>query len=167
MPKFLKEGQSLNDFNFDCEEAKMLMGFLIKKGIERPCLKPTKWTFKERPNFTNYSLQRIAKNLFKIRHWNILHGSYSEIENQEATWFIDPPYQFGGQSYVHNKIDFSDLGPWIKNRNGQVIACENTKATWLDFSPMVSQKGTKRRTTEAISTNELSAWNNQKQLQLL
>lgn len=162
LPRRLMPGQTLNDFTFDCEEAKLLMGFLIKKAIERPCIKPTEWVTVQRPNFTNYSLQRIAKNLFKIKHWEIRHGSYDEIENQTATWFVDPPYQFGGHAYVmsNKKINFSELGEWCKSRNGQVIVCETMKAEWMDFKPLVQQRGSKGAQKEAIWTNHKSNYDN-------
>jgi len=162
LPRRLQPGQTLNDFTFDCEEAKMLMGFLIKKGVERPGITPTQWVTKQRPNFTNFSIERIAKNLHKIRHWKIRSGSYEQLPNETATWFIDPPYEFGGHSYVfsNRKINFLELAEWIRSREGQVIVCENTKATWMDFKPMISQKGSKHRTTEAIWTNEVSAFDN-------
>jgi site-specific DNA-adenine methylase len=167
LPRKLNKGQTLNDFTFDCEEAKMLMGFLIKKGVERPAIKPTDWVTIQRPNFTNYSLQRISKELWKIKHWKVEHGDYRDIPNQNATWFIDPPYEFGGHSYVMNnrKIDFLELAEWCKSRTGQVIVCENTKASWLPFKPVMKQKGTAATTTEAIWSNEYTVFDNE-QLQL-
>lgn len=163
LPRRLKPGQTLNDFTFDCDEARLLMGFLIKKGIERPTTKPTKWVTIERPNFTNFSLQRIASNLWKIRHWEIEHKDYRDIPNHAATWFIDPPYQFGGHAYVmsNKKIDFHELAMWCQSREGQVIVCENTKADWLPFKPMIQQKGTKRTTIEAIWSNQITAYDNE------
>jgi hypothetical protein len=165
LPRQLKPGQTLNDFSFDCEEAKLLMGFLIKKAVERPCIKPTEWVTVQRPNFTNFSLQRIAKNLFKIKHWTIEQGSYESIENHKATWFIDPPYQFGGHAYIMNnrKIDFTELAAWCKERSGQVIVCETTKATWLDFKPMAEQRGSKKLQREAIWSNHATAYDLQQQ----
>ncbi len=59
----LKSGESLNDYNFDCEEEKWLLGFLVGFGLEAPRLKATSNRTHERPNHINYSLQRIAKNL--------------------------------------------------------------------------------------------------------
>ena len=58
-----------------------------------------------------------------------------DLENEEATWFIDPPYQFGGHEYKcsNKQIDFAKLAEWCEDRNGQAIVCENTKATWLPF----------------------------------
>lgn len=82
-----------------------------------------------------------------------MQGSYSEIENQTATWFIDPPYQFGGDHYHENGIDFPVLGEWCKSRNGHVIVCENTKANWLPFYSMREMSGAYTKTTEAIWSN--------------
>jgi len=41
LPHFLEPTDNLNNYDFDCEEAKLLMGFIIAKGSERPRLKPT------------------------------------------------------------------------------------------------------------------------------
>jgi 16S rRNA G966 N2-methylase RsmD len=108
-----------------------------------------------RPNAINFSIRKIIENLPKIKHWKIIHGSYLELGNRKATWFIDPPYQFGGHSYVESNrnIDFELLGQWCAGRLGQVIVCENTKATWMDFTPLVSNHGSMYTTTEAIWTN--------------
>jgi len=77
------------------------------------------------------------------------------LENVEATWFIDPPYEFGGHEYKcsNKNIDFDKLAEWCKERNGQAIVCENTKATWLPFKPMKEMQGTMFKTTEAIWSN--------------
>jgi len=165
LPRRVNPGQSLNDFTFDCEEAKLLMGFLIKKGVERPAVTPTKWAIVHRPNFTNYSLKRIAENLFKIKHWKVELGSYETMLNEEATWFIDPPYQFGGQAYVHGskKINFDDLAVWSREREGQIIVCENNKATWLDFKPMSIHHGSTGATTECIWSNLPTQYDMQQQ----
>lgn len=147
----LKTGDNLNDYKFDCEESKLLMGFIIKGGDSRSCLKVS-------PR-RGESIQRlklgIANNLHKIRHWNIILGDYKELENQEATWFIDPPYQYGGHKYPESNkyIDFQMLAKWCKSRNGQVIVCENTKADWLPFKPMIDIQGSMFKTTEAIWSN--------------
>jgi hypothetical protein len=156
LPRTFKPTDSLDDYTFDCEESKLLMGFLIAKGVEKPRVKPTEWATVHRPNYTNFSLKRIAQNLYKIKHWKVIHGSYTEIENRSATWFIDPPYFAGGRNYVCNNkhINFSDLSAWARAREGQVIVCENMKATWMDFKPMLKQKGSRAKSTEAIWTNE-------------
>ena len=90
-----------------------------------------------------------------IRHWEIRHGNYTDITNEQATWFIDPPYQFGGEYYRYGNsgINFHYLAQWCKSRAGQVIVCENTKADWLPFWPMRELNGSKHKTTEAIWSN--------------
>lgn len=130
---------------------KKFLGFLVVGGAAHPQNKTT--TF-DGVNVAR-DLRRIATNLFKIKHWKIVLGDYQDIENQECTWFIDPPYQYGGEHYQisNRQLDFTDLSAWCKSRKGQVLVCENTKATWLDFRPMAELSGQKYETTEAIWTN--------------
>jgi len=107
----LKCGENVDDFKWDCEEAKWLVGFIITGAPSQPKKTASKWKTIIRPNTQEYKLKSISENLYKIKHWKIIHGDYSDLKNEEATWFIDPPYQFGGQYYKHgNKnIDFSSL----------------------------------------------------------
>jgi len=100
-------------------------------------------------------LKNIANNLYKIKNWKIIHDDYLNVENIEATWFIDPPYQFGGHKYKESNknIDFGKLAEWCMRRKGQVIVCENTKATWMQFLPMAKLTGANFKTTEAIWSN--------------
>lgn len=158
----LKSRQTLDDFHFDNEEAKLLMGFLVAYGLERPRVTATDKHL-HRPNFINFSLKRIAGNLFKIRHWKIIHDSYENIQNQPATWFIDPPYQFGGACYPESSknINFQKLAEFCKSRIGQTIVCESTKAQWLEFKPMTSHKGRTGMQKEAIWTNTPSVFDQQ------
>jgi len=164
LPRRLNVGQTLDDFTFDCEEARLLMGFLISKGGQSPRNKVVDRISIQRPNFTNHSLKRIAQGLYKIKHWKIHHGSFDEIENRHATWFIDPPYQFGGQVYVKSSkhIDFKFLAKWSTERMGQAIVCETTKADWMNFRPMIQQKGSaKGLQREAIWSNMPTAFDHQ------
>jgi len=143
-----KYKESIDDFNISDDE-KLLMGFMVAGAIASPQ--------KIVQKFSNISgdKKRIAKQLFKIKHWTIINGSYEELENTESTWFIDPPYQFGGEHYREStkNIDFIKLAEWCKSRNGQVIVCENTKADWLPFKPMIDLSGAYSKTTEAIWSN--------------
>jgi len=151
LPK-IEDGKTLNDYEFDCIEAKWLMGFCIKGGSNSPRITPSEKGF---GGGYMHQLENIKKHLHKIKHWQITNLDYSELENLEATWFIDPPYEFGGEHYVEStkNIDFAKLGEWCKSRNGQVIVCENTKATWLPFKPMKEMQGSQHKTTEAIWSN--------------
>lgn len=159
LPK-IKRGETLNDYNFDSPGAKLLMGFVIAKGGQSPRVTPIPNATIARPNTINFTLNKIASQLFKIRHWNFVCGSYEDIPDQEATWYIDPPYQFGGHVYVKSNkdIDFIQLGKWCKSRKGQVIVCENSKADWLPFIPVGDQKGTYSWQTEVIWTNQKTSY---------
>ena len=92
----------------------------------------------------------------KIKHWNIICCDYFQIQNEKATWFIDPPYQKEGGAYIHNKINYEYLAKWCKNRKGQVIVCENIEADWLPFKPLNKKfqiTQTKKQFKEGIWTN--------------
>lgn len=155
LPK-MKQGDNVNDFDISQTE-KNFIGFLICRGVESP-----------RKNVSSFvgdisdALKKISDQVFKIKHWKIKLGCYKEIENIEATWFIDPPYQFGGEHYVENSknLNFTELAEWCKMRNGQAIVCENTKSDWLPFKPMINMQGTAFKTTEAIWSNHKTNYDN-------
>jgi site-specific DNA-adenine methylase len=108
-------------------------------------------------NFNNWKKdkQKIASNLYKIRHWKIIQGNYKEIENIKATWFIDPPYQYvTRRNYKHSNIDYIHLAEYCKTRNGQVIVCENNKANWLPFERLSKLNGMVKQTIETIWIKE-------------
>lgn len=162
LPK-LKQGDDIRDYKLTDEET-LLLGFCA--GLGGSTIQYTVSKFADFDNGNSKTYQRIASNLFKIRHWEIRKGDFTDIENQEATWYVDPPYQFGGEYYKcsNKQIDFRFLAEWCKERKGQAIVCENTKADWMDFKPMVKVKGTRTtNTTEAIWSNMPTNYDNQQQ----
>lgn len=151
----LKYGEKLNRYKFDCPEALALMGFLTGFSAESPRHQVT-IKLKQRPNFINFNLHRIAGDLHKIKHWDIRLGSFEEIENEEATWFIDPPYKhLGGDAYVESSknIDFQYLKEWSLSREGQIIVCEGKSASWLDFQPIAKHRTRRGMQQELMFTN--------------
>ena len=134
------------------QEEMNFMRFQIGQGLGHPQWKCSSQCDKKTQK---RKLKDISDNLFKIKHWNIILGDYKDCENEEQTWFIDPPYQFGGHGYIESNkfIDFDYLRDWCIHRKGQVIVCENTKATWMPFLPMIDMKGCQFKTTEAIWSN--------------
>jgi len=150
----LKEGQSLDDKQFKSltHDEKALLGFLVNFSTSSGAKTVTKFV-----DDTGPALQIVADHVHKIKHWTILEGTYYELENQEATWYIDPPYMYGGQYYVHNNktMNYSYLSKWCQARLGQVMVCENTKANWMKFKPLVNNPSsiTGNKTTEALWTN--------------
>ena len=150
LPK-LKAGENLNNFDLTNIE-KLFLGFVIVGGLESPRLKCGNFRGNQ---YQDRILKKIANNLFKIKHWKIIEGNYENIDNIEATWFIDAPYQFGGHSYKHSnkQLNFAELSEWCKSRNGQSIVCENSKADWMNFKPIIEMVGSIHKTTEAIWSN--------------
>ena len=154
----LKQGQNIKEMGFD-ENELLLMSFYAGGGGSVPQYKVSKFGEQNSKSFQ----KKIASNLHKIKHWKIIQGSFEDIPNQKATWYVDPPYQFGGHKYKesNNKIDFEKLGKWCESREGQVIVCENTKADWMDFKPMIQFNGLRKITTEAIWSNQSTAFDNE------
>lgn len=140
-------GQKVTDFELT-KAQKYLIGFCINTGSSCP-----KITASKRTGWNKYKLV-IADSIHKIKHWKIINASYEAIENQEATWFIDPPYQKAGKYYFgHSKIDFKKLGAWCQDRQGQVIVCENDGADWLPFQFLAKHRGSMQSNTEVIWKN--------------
>jgi site-specific DNA-adenine methylase len=153
LPKMVA-GMELNKMDLSDGE-RLLLGFFAGQGSLEPRNKVS--TMAEHSfNTTPNRYKNIADNLDKIRHWKIICDDYKNIQNLDATWFIDPPYMFGGEHYKKNNstINFNELAEWCKSRNGQAIVCENTKADWLPFKPMKVIQGVSNTfTTEAIWSN--------------
>jgi site-specific DNA-adenine methylase len=119
----------------------------------------TKMAFKfKRINVTpvlerNWEISRrvFAKNLYKIKHWKIICGDYSEAPDIEATWFIQPPYKGVpgmGYGYGSNLLDYPQLAAWAKSRKGEIIFCEGENGDYLPFTSLISLKGVAGKTSE-------------------
>lgn len=167
----LKKGENLNDFTMLSKQEKDLLGFMIQAGVNAPRLTCTEAGVRNQKT----AKKNILRDLHKIKHWQICCGDYNEINNHNATWFVDPPYQNGGQYYrcSNKSIDFEKLGNWCKSRNGELIVCENTKADWMDFKPLKRIQGmAQTNTTEAVYLNgfekdeargQINLWDNAQQ----
>ena len=147
-------GQNISQIDMP-KPQRNLIGFCINRGSVTPKNIVQKWCCnnKLKPNWANSvssSLKRIAKTLPEIKHWKIQFGNYRKLPNIEATWFIDPPYQFGGEHYKVNDVNYTELANWCKTRRGQVIVCENEKADWLNFQPLIEIFGQRNKTTECV-----------------
>jgi len=153
----LKLGDDIRQLNVN-DEAKLFLGMLAGVASTSPRWKVSAYSAEQHGR--KNQLKRIADQLYKIKHWEIRLGCYQDLPNEEATWFVDPPYQFGGNGYKHGKIDFKYLSEWCKERNGQTIVCENTKADWLPFSPVTKLHGAMSDTVEAIWSNHKTNYDN-------
>ena len=135
---------------------KMLLGFIVSSGVEKPRNIVTQWC-DEKQEFKRH-IKRLTEYCGKLKHWKITNLDYRELPNIEATWMIDPPYEeinaMGKHPYVHNKINYQELAEWCKTRKGQVIVCENSYAKWLPFKPLKEMRGQKYTTTEVVWYND-------------
>jgi site-specific DNA-adenine methylase len=150
----LVRGQSLRDpkYSWMKQVEKNLVGYFLNSATSRPSMIPSpskpynKWNEKNR--------KQLSIDIQKVKHWRIIYGSYEQLRNyKKATWFIDPPYQGrGGSCYkMSNKyIDYRKLAKWCRNRNGQVIVCENEEANWLPFKKFREQCQSGRKHIEVI-----------------
>ena len=153
----LKLGDDIRTLNVN-DEAKLFLGMLAGVASTSPRWKVSAYSAEQ--NGRKNELKRIAGHLHKIRHWEIRHGCYMDLQNEAATWFVDAHYQFGGNGYKYGKIDFVFLSEWCRNREGQVIVCENTKADWLPFVPVTKLHGAMSETVEAIWSNHKTNYDN-------
>lgn len=144
-----KAGEDWSKYNLS-EGERLLLGWLAGRGATHPRSTIQKFSLLARDKKT------IANQLYKIHHWEIRQGDYKDIPNQEATWFIDPPYICGGGSYRTAPLDYDSLASWCRLRQGQVIVCENTKADWLPFWPVKNLHGAQTDTTEAVWCNDMA-----------
>ncbi len=151
----------VDDANIN-QEAKWLIGFWLNKASTQPGKQPSKWMrSKIRPNsyWGETIKQRIASQVNLIRHWTIEQKSFADIGNENATWFIDPPYSRSGSFYKYNKIDYNVLTEYCKDRIGKVIVCEQDGADWLPFVPF---RTIKYATTTTQQTNKKNVTQNQR-----
>lgn len=149
LPDF-KVGDNINSFDLN-PGARQFCGFWLNTGSAQPKLTASK---RFKPSYWTNIKRLTAENIPKIKHWDIRHDDYLNLTNIEATWFIDPPYFKGGKYYRYNKIDYTALGLWCKDRLGQVIVCENSGADWLPFKPLINFQGQSHKTLEVIYLNE-------------
>ena len=147
----LEKGVSLNEDMYKSSLSKdeiHLIGFFLNPGSAVPKKSPGNFCA-----WNENTKKKLVEDLHKIKHWKIYHGDYRMIENQMATWFVDPPYlSSGGKDDHHgNKgFDYDTLANWTLERKGQIIVCENLGSTWLDFKPLINLKGQKHNRMEAI-----------------
>jgi hypothetical protein len=156
----LEPGQTIDDLAV-CEEARYLIGWNLNKGAVAPCRSPSAWmrTGKALSQFWSEARrERVANQVDKIRHWQLIEGDYTDAPDIEATWFIDPPYIDAGKHYPTQPNDFMELSNWCRTRKGQVMVCENVGATWLPFKPFIDIKANESSRGGKVSREAL--WTN-------
>lgn len=104
--------------------------------------------------WTHAMRERVAEQVTRIRHWQIIEGDYTLAPDIEATWFVDSPYEGAGKHYVHGSrgLDYAALAAWCRARRGQPIVCEQRGASWLPFRAIGTFKAgpNSRASAEAV-----------------
>ncbi len=139
----IPEGGTVDDLAV-CQEARWLAGFWCNDGTVTPCKRPSGFAKADAPGIRGWgalSRQRIAEQVDRIRHWQIIQGEYHDAPDIAATWHVDPPYKDkAGSYYPEQPASFGALGEWCRTRQGLVMVCENEGAEWLPFRPLASIK---------------------------
>jgi len=116
--------------------------------------KPGQWTENTRA--------RVASEFRAIRHWVVYDDGLPILRTwiREATWFVDPPYQYNYQ-YGGRPIDYQELAQMILSRKGQKIVCEAEDPTmgyvptWLPFEYWGTRITSRRKTENHHHSKEL------------
>jgi site-specific DNA-adenine methylase len=140
-------GTDIHEFDIP-KGAKNLIGFWINPGATRPGRSPTAHGVKKR--WWNKDKPGIAEIVYHFNRWEVHCESYENAPNVPATWFIDPPYKHGGEYYQFRDVDYANIAKFALSRQGEVMVCENTKASWLPFIPLTTNRGYHKTTTEAL-----------------
>lgn len=144
-----------------CQEAKWLIGFWFDRQ-PKPAVSRSNWAripWKAANYWSETIKQRIAAQVDKIRHWEIIEGSYDDAPDVKAHWHIDPPYDnAAGDLYTLHDIDRQALARWCKSRHGWRQVCENDGANWLAFKPFSILPTHQGRGYSAEVVHESSNW---------
>jgi len=152
LPDLPNAGDSVDDHPLP-QEARWLIGFWLNRGSASP--KRTRTAFSARSdrgqlNWGARAKARIAAQLPGLAGWSVRLGSYDVAPDEEATWFVDPPYVLKGSYYRVGFDGHEALGAWCRTRRGIVIACEGPGAAWLPFETLGSFKSTRGRAEERV-----------------
>jgi site-specific DNA-adenine methylase len=151
----LREGDDLRNLSIP-QGAKLLIRAWQRVGTST-CWTVSAWNNKP-GQWSARTRDHVAANVEKIKHWMIWWADYRSIlRDQTATWFFDPPYQ-GLPLYGSKSMDYIALAHEIQACRGQVIVCEQAKATWLPFRPFrataTGRRGTNKDGSVRAPTRE-------------
>jgi site-specific DNA-adenine methylase len=152
LPDLPNVGDCVDDYKIP-EEAKWLIGFWLNRGSAQPKKSRTAYSARidrAQLNWSPRAKQRIASQLDAIRGWRIIHGSYDDAPDVEATWFIDPPYGDKGKYYRKQFSEFDKLAYFAQGLQGQVICCGGEGCDWMPFEPLGNFKSSNGRAKELI-----------------
>lgn len=117
--------------------------------------KPGQWTANTRA--------RVAAEVGEVKHWEIHPDGLDLLRRErEATWFVDPPYQYNYQ-YRQPSPVYDVLARLIQGQKGQIIVCEaacpktGSVPQWLPFLPFAERVTSRRKLGCHTHSRELLA----------
>lgn len=151
----LPRGACVDEIPSLCNEERWLIGWWIHTGDHAPRNRPSPHMRGGSDFWGEERRERLARVSRMVTHWEVRLGSYEDVENVQATWFVDPPYQAAGRRYRFgsSRIDYGRLSSWCRARRGQVIVCENEGANWLPFERMTVVNGVARKPSVEVVWN--------------
>ncbi len=116
--------------------------------------KPGQWTANTRA--------RVAAEFGEVAHWCLSESGGLDLlsSKREATWFIDPPYQYNYQ-YRSLPVDYTRLAALVRDNAGQRVVCEalcaktSARPTWLPFADFGSRITSRRKPENNHHSREL------------
>lgn len=140
----LSIGDDIRNFKLLSDVERWLIGYQLQRGNARPgniVNKRCRW---------NTDKKRIASNIYKVKHWKVFRKNGIDVSWNNASVFVDPPYQNQTHKYTHHKVDYNKIANKIKNDNGQMIVCGNSNDSWIKFEPLVEMMGNNKKHIECI-----------------
>lgn len=116
--------------------------------------KPGQWTANTRA--------RVAEEFHAVKHWQVHNDGMDRLAStfHEATWVIDPPYQYNYQ-YRQPPIDYKQLAALARDRRGQTVVCEavcpktGAVPSWLPFAHFGDRITSRRKAGNNHHSKEL------------
>lgn len=152
LPEMPEVGDCVDNYAIP-QEAKWLIGFWLNRGSAQPKKSRTAYsarTDKAQLNWGARAKERIASQIPLLSGWSVECGSYADARDENATWYVDPPYGDKGKYYRKTFDAFDELGRWCMSRRGMMVACEGPGATWLPFRPLGDFKSSLGRASEMV-----------------
>src|SRR5205823_13183454 len=119
-----------------CQEARDLVGFWMNRAVTQPAKRRSDWARHPdtRAKYWGPRIRwRIASQVSRIRHWEIIQGDYGQAPDVEAHWQVDPPYVAAGRHYRFHYVDRPTLADWCRQRKGFVQVCGASGEDYLPF----------------------------------
>lgn len=164
LPVDLPHGEDIRTLGLPSRGAELLVRAWQRVGSNN-CWTVSKWCGLNSGMWSARTRDAIASQVEKIRHWKVLHlkfdPSLAGVPAENATYFIDAPYQSIPDIYRSEPLDYRALASYCKRLKGQVIVCEAGGAKWLPFrflavarAGRTKQGGTRNLSVELLWMND-------------